>query len=268
LIGAGHLTAYYRGLLLQGLVFTGGVIALWSCARLSPTSAVAGSTAGALVALVVHSRAVRAGFAVTANAGDLADRLSSLATHAWLANTATFFSYRLDYALVRLFTGTAGLGIYSTATAIAELGRTAPNALAQAALRHLGAASSEERRGVASYAALLSLVCAVATLLPLVLLSKWLVPLFYGPSFAAVVPVVAWLGPGVVLLAVASVSASWLNVSGRSSTAARLAWVGTAAAGLMALLLIPRWGVVGAAAASSVGYAVLAVLVWRAAARD
>jgi O-antigen/teichoic acid export membrane protein len=69
-------------------------------------------------------------------------------------------------------------------------------------------------------------------------------------------------------LAVASVSASWLNVSGRSRVTARLSWTGTAVAGAMAFLLIPRWGVIGAAIGSSLSYAILAALVWRAATRE
>jgi O-antigen/teichoic acid export membrane protein len=268
LVGAGRLSAYYRGVLVQSVLLLVGVSLLWRGNGLTPERAMAVLAFAVACAMLVHNRAAGAGFGPGRSADPATPRLERLARHVWLSDLASFLTYRLDVLIVRYFTGAQGLGLYSTATAVAELGRMAPNAIGQAALRELGATEEQGRGRVARRTAAIGLAASVLFLGLLAGISPWLIPRMYGPAFAPAAPLVAWLAPGVALLGVASVAASWLSVSGRAGVTARLAWRGCVAAAVVSFVFIALIGLPGAAMASSLGYAWLAATVWRAASRD
>jgi O-antigen/teichoic acid export membrane protein len=193
--------------------------------------------------------------------------LRKLSRDVWIADLASFLTYRLDVAMVRYFTGSQGLGLYSTATSIAELGRIAPNAIGQAALKELGRVEPDQRRAVAARTIVGGVAASALFLGSLAVVSPWLIPRMYGAAFAPAAPLVAWLAPGIALLAVASASSSWLVVGGRSAVTARIAWRGCAISAVVSFVFIATGGITGAALASSVGYAILAAMGWRAASR-
>jgi O-antigen/teichoic acid export membrane protein len=224
--------------------------------------------AAVVCAMVVHSVAAGAGFWIgRASDPTIAAAMGKLSRDLWLADLASFLSYRLDVGMVRYFTDASGLGLYSTATSVAELGRIAPNAIGQAALKELGRVDAEQRRAVAVRTILTGVATSTVSLGGLAIAAPWLIPVMYGAAFAPAAPLVGWLAPGIVLLAVASASASWLAVAGRSAVSARLAWIGCAISALVSLMLIAVAGITGAAIASSIGYGVSAWMVWRAASR-
>jgi O-antigen/teichoic acid export membrane protein len=267
LLGSGRLLAFQVGLFAQSSLMLALVVGLWwGGGALTAQSTIGAFTLALGATLVAHSAAARCGFG-WGSAASGPEAPSTLARHAWLANLATFVNYRIDVLVVRHLAGVEALGYYSTATTIAELGRMAPNAVAQASLRPLGLAAGGERARVARGAAGLGLLGSIVTLLPLVFAAPWLVPVLYGPAFAPVAPLVAWLAPGVACLAVASVASAWLNVSGRSRVGAQLAWIGSLVGAGLAVVLVSAAGAVGAALASTLSYAVLAAIVWRRAAR-
>jgi O-antigen/teichoic acid export membrane protein len=267
LVGSGRLAAYYGGIVAQNSVLLAGVALLWSGHLLTPERAMAVLATAVACATIVHSLAAGAGLGI-GRAGDPAmPALRRLSRDLWLADLASFLTYRLDVGMVRYFTGATGLGLYSTATSVAELGRIAPNAIGQAALRELGRVQAEQRRAVAGRTALTGVATSTAFLGTLAAVSPWLIPRLYGAAFAPAAPLVGWLAPGIVLLAVASASASWLAVAGRSVLTAQLGWTGCAISAVVSLTLIATAGITGAAIASSVGYAVLAIMLWRAASR-
>jgi O-antigen/teichoic acid export membrane protein len=269
LVGSGRLLAYQAGLLCQNALMLVAALSLWQTpGALTPATAAGALALSMGASLTVHSWRAGTGLGWGARpASGSTSPTAMLARNAWLANFATFLHYRLDVLLVRHFSGVEALGFYSTATTIAELGRMAPNAVAQAALRPLGSAGSEGRGRVAREAVRLGLVSVALTLVPLSLAAPYVVPLLYGTAFSPVAPLIAWLSPGIAALSVASVGAAWLNVSGRSLSTARYSWLGAAVAAVAALVLIPAWGVLGAAVASSLSYSLMAAVIWRSARR-
>jgi O-antigen/teichoic acid export membrane protein len=103
---------------------------------------------------------------------------------------------------------------------------------------------------------LISFVSAVV----LALLSPVAVPLAFGESFRASVPVIWWILPGTVALALGKVAAS--DLAGRHKTGFASAF-GVVALGVtmgLDFVLIPRWGIRGAAMASSAAYLTSGVL--------
>jgi O-antigen/teichoic acid export membrane protein len=267
LVGVGSLRWYYGGVLTQSVSVLCGLTLLWNLTILTPESAMAVLVGGVVCGMFVHNGAAGAGFGPSRAPAAPHPRLTDLARDVWLADLASFLTYRLDFIIVRQFTGPQGLGLYSTATSVAELGRMAPNAVGQAALRELGRAPTEQRRDVARRAIAVGLPASALFLGALSVAAPWLIPRLYGRAFAPAGLLVPWLAPGIALLAVASVAASWLGVSGRSRDTARLAWWTCVASALMSLTLVAGLGLTGAAIASSLEYALLAALAWRSANR-
>jgi len=264
LAGSGRIKALYCGILTQSAIQLLILAALFLFATLTPELAMSVSAFGALCGTLVSSRLAGVGLFPGA---EVSARLATLARNGWVADLATFLNYRLDIVFVRHFVGAEGLGLYTTATSVAELGRTVPNAIGQAALRDLGQASREERVHVARRTAFFGVAASLVMLTMLAAAAPWLVTRLYGSAFAPAAPLVAWLAPGIASLTIASVSASWLAISARSHVTARLAWYGCAASAIVSVTLIAGFGLTGAAAASSVGYALLASMTWRAATR-
>jgi O-antigen/teichoic acid export membrane protein len=263
LIGAGCLTAYYLGLVTQSGIMLLALLSLWIVFNsLTPESAIAAFASGVFAGTTVYTVGAGSGFGIGHCGWAGMARLSTLARHAWLTNLAGFLAYRLDFLFVHYITGAHGLGLYSTAAGIAELGRMAPNAVGQAAIRAIGSASEQDRKTVALGVLRLGLPVAGVISMGLAAASFWVIPALYGDAFAPAAPLMIWLAPGVASLAVTSVAASWLNVSGRSATTAKLSWWCTAAAAVISLLLILVWGIKGAAIASTIVYTSSAALTW------
>jgi len=91
--------------------------------------------------------------------------------------------------------------------------------------------------------------------------SAWLIPLIFGARFAPSVPVIWWILPGTVALAVAKVMCSDLMARGTPQYATIFAFVSLIITVSLDLVLIPRMGIQGAALASSLAYLTNSLLV-------
>jgi len=96
---------------------------------------------------------------------------------------------------------------------------------------------------------------AIAALSPLA------IPFAFGAKFAASVKVVWWLLPGTVALAAGKVMSADLTARGMPQYSSMFAFVALVITVVLDLLLIPRFGIQGAAIASSVAYLADAALV-------
>jgi len=86
------------------------------------------------------------------------------------------------------------------------------------------------------------------------LFSYPLIIILFGSSYEGSVPALRLLLPGVVLLAVCKVLASDLGGRGLLVYNSLASLAGLLATILLDLVLIPRWGIYGAAVASSISY--------------
>ena len=93
------------------------------------------------------------------------------------------------------------------------------------------------------------------------LLAPWAVHLLFGKAFAPSVPAYLWLVPGLLFLSIHTVSVQFLNSIGYPMSVVWI-WTGCALLKIGAnIWAIPRYGIAGAAASSSLCYLVAAVLV-------
>ncbi|MBI3554477.1 MAG: oligosaccharide flippase family protein [Elusimicrobia bacterium] len=178
----------------------------------------------------------------------------------FIANLLDFFNYRLDSFLVNFFVGPSGAGIYSASVALAELLWQFPISAAAIMFPKAAASSHETMNRFTPRVFWITLAVSALGAAGLVAVGKLAILIIYSRTFLdAYTPLLALL-PGVVLVG----SARILNndVGGRgfphyNSITAGLALVVTV---VLDLLLIPRMGVLGAAVASSVSYAVMFAL--------
>jgi len=103
---------------------------------------------------------------------------------------------------------------------------------------------------------LLGLLIAVG----MTLVGPWLIPLFFGPTYQAAVPVLivlAWTAP---IIFNGAARAQWLLLAGRTVYHIPSALLGIAANVALGLWALPRFGPAGAAASALAGYACSAFL--------
>jgi O-antigen/teichoic acid export membrane protein len=176
-----------------------------------------------------------------------------------VGNVLQFFNYRLDVFIVNYFLGPAGVGVYGVSVGLAELLWYLPNAVGFVIFPKAAASKPEEMNAFTPRVFRLTLLLTAFGGAGLALFAKPLIKLIYSSAFAgAYVPMLALL-PGAVLLGAGKVLTN--EIAGRgyphyNSINAGVALVLTVA---LDLLLIPRYGILGAAVASSVAYSAIFV---------
>jgi O-antigen/teichoic acid export membrane protein len=176
------------------------------------------------------------------------------------ASVGTFFGYRADVFLLGwLLASASDIGVYAVAVSLAELVFNVPDAVSTVLFPRIATASRAEADQLAPAMARMTILATAAAALALIP-AAWIALSLLLPAFLGGMPALIVILPGIVALSVAKVLTSYLSGIERLApvTAAAVAsLVLNVAANLM---LIPRFGIVGAAAASLVSYTAYAVL--------
>ncbi len=172
-----------------------------------------------------------------------------------LGNIAMFLSYRVDMFFVAAFAGTAAVGIYSIAVMMAELFLYLPNAVSTVLFPRLAGRGKEEgARNTAQTARVISTVVGIGILVSIPFAAP-IVRVAFSSAFLPAVPAFLALLPGVYALSVSKVLSRYFTATlGRPLLNARAQGISLAVNLPLNVLLIPRFGILGAAAASSVAY--------------
>jgi O-antigen/teichoic acid export membrane protein len=171
-----------------------------------------------------------------------------------IGNLLQFFNYRLDTFFVNYFIGPGAVGIYSVSVGLAELLWHFPNAVGFVIFPKAAATKPEVMNIFTPRVFRITLGVTTLGAIGLVFLGKLLIQLIYSLAFVgAYVPMLALL-PGVVLLGGAKVLTN--EIAGRgyphyNSLSAGVAFILTV---IFDLILIPRFGILGAALASTIAY--------------
>ena len=178
-----------------------------------------------------------------------------------IGNVLVQLVYRFDTFLIVYFLGVAQQGFYSIAVLLAEKLSHLPNSIQIVLFPRVSALSREQANQVTPRVVRTTLLIMVFGGFALAASSEFLIRLFYGQKFMPALPAMRLLIPGVVFLSVFKVLAS--DLSGRNrrtyiSIAAAVAFVLNAA---LNFILIPRWGISGAAVASTIAYFLQSVVI-------
>lgn len=190
---------------------------------------------------------------------------TSLAARAYLryaaganiSGIALLVMLRLDVPLIQVFAGPVEVGLYAVALPISESLLLLSTAIGLVLLPSIATGAADRERTIvitqlASYG-------AVAVALCLAVAAPFLVPVVFGPEFGASVPILWALLPGAVLFTAGRTLHTYLVATSlRAATGGALAALAIVV--VLSLALIPRYGALGAAMASSAGYAGFALV--------
>jgi O-antigen/teichoic acid export membrane protein len=181
---------------------------------------------------------------------------------AYLTCIFCFVVIRSDVLMLKYFRGAETAGYYAIAVNMTDYIALLPTVIASLLLPKLSATVGLQNKFSSTKKVVLG---AMAIETPLLVVSglaaPWVVHVMFGKAFAPSVPAYLWLVPGMFFLSIHTLSVQLLNSIGCPMSVV-WTWLGCA---ILKILLnfwaIPRYGISGAAIASSVCYFVAMALV-------
>lgn len=181
---------------------------------------------------------------------------------AHLSNILAFANYKADVFLTNLFLGPLSVGVYVIAVAIAEQLWLISQAVSAVLLPRLSQLSADEdkRKRLTPLIARWVLVVTFLGSLTVAVIAGPIIALVFGPDFShALLPL--WiLLPGIVLMSAARVLANDIAARGRPELNMYISVVVVVVNIVGNLILIPIYGLPGAAAATTIAYTLNLVL--------
>jgi O-antigen/teichoic acid export membrane protein len=186
----------------------------------------------------------------------LATEITVFGSKGQLGGMIALLNLRLDFAILGALAGPAVLGTYAVASKYAEMLRLPGTALTWVTYPEFagmspGAALTRARRLVSP-----SLLWVTVAAGPLLLLAAPVIRLLYGSDFHDAVEPAHILLLGMVLGGTAGVASGFLYGRGRPGLNSLALGLGLVVTTVLDVLLIPRFGAVGAAYASMIAYLV------------
>ena len=160
---------------------------------------------------------------------------------------------RSDYLFVSAMLGSAALGHYAMASAAAELLLIVPEAVTTPLMKRL----LQQDAGMDKLTPLALRLTATVMLgacLGMALVGEWLIVTLFGAAYQPAYPALLGLLPGLFGLCYASILRLDLLGKNRPGAVSIMMGAGAALNLVLNVLLIPRFGLVGAALASSIAY--------------
>ncbi|MEO8570960.1 MAG: polysaccharide biosynthesis C-terminal domain-containing protein [Chloroflexota bacterium] len=167
--------------------------------------------------------------------------------------------FRADSFLINIILGVRETGIYSVTSGLAETLWYVPNALGTVMFSRAVDPKADAGR-IAAVLTRTTLAVAFATAIPTFVLGPRLVRFVYGSQFTDAGVALRLILPGIVAYSVVAVLSRYITGRGKPGTGTLILIGGLAVNVAINLVLIPRFGIVGAAAASSISYVVTALM--------
>lgn len=191
--------------------------------------------------------------------------LYSYGVKVWLSAIPRLVNFRLDQLVLSVIPSVAPaeLGVYAVAASLAWLALPAATAFGAVAFPAVARSTSELRTRRIERLALAGSAGAAAVVLALVcLMAPVVVPRLFGSDFREAVVYLWLLAPGSVFLALNGVLDNLLQGRGRPLSTSVGEGVGAVLTIVLLVVLTPRFGIRGAATASSVAYFGSTVILW------
>lgn len=179
----------------------------------------------------------------------------------YIGNVAQFLNYRLDMFFVAHLLDVTAVGHYTIAVGMAERLWMIPNSIGTVLFPRVSAIQDVQANQltpkISRHTLFIVLILSIVSLV----LARPLIQLLFGATFLPSAKPLMILLPGIVVLSFAKVLTSDLAGRGRPEFGTLAAFVSLAVNIPMNLLLIPRWGISGAAFASSTAYCLATIVV-------
>lgn len=167
--------------------------------------------------------------------------------------------FRADSFIVNAFIGVRATGIYSVTSGLAETLWYVPNALGTVMFSRAVDPKADAGR-IAAVLTRTTIFVALLTAVPAFVLGPRLVRFVYGSQFSDAGVALRLILPGIVAYSVVAVLSRYIVGRGRPGVGTLVLVVGLALNITANLILVPRFGINGAAASSSISYLLTAVV--------
>lgn len=175
---------------------------------------------------------------------------------AYIANVFQFLSYRMDFWFVKYYSGSEQLGIYSLAVSLAQMLWLLPQAIATIFLAYSGSGNHDivvnQTNALTRIA--LSVLLAAGTVLFLAI--GFIIPFFYGNEFSDAVFLFRLLLVGIIPFSITTIIASYFAGKGKIRINMYGGIIGFIFCLCFDIILIPVYGIKGAAIATVISYCV------------
>jgi O-antigen/teichoic acid export membrane protein len=171
------------------------------------------------------------------------------------ASAPTSVNGRLDQLILSTTTSFHNLGIYAVAVSISAIAVPAVSAIGSVMFPRIAARKGESTHLLEGRAVRASAIVSVCIMLPVCIGAPFLIPILFGAGYGASVRLVWILAVGAVFLGSGQVIGDLLRGRGQPLAVAIGQGIGAALTVALLLLLLPIWGIVGAAVASTLAYA-------------
>lgn len=169
-----------------------------------------------------------------------------------------FAVWRLDQVMLTAMASSAVIGLYVVAVAVAEITATLASSISDALMPEVAASTDAEFASLLMAKSLrLTMYAQILALIPLWLAAPYILGWVFGAGFVEATGVLRILLVASIVWSAALIVISGLNGFGNPglSTVARVASAVTTV--VLLLILLPRWGMLGAAVSSLIGYGVM-----------
>lgn len=178
-----------------------------------------------------------------------------------LSNLINLINYRFDIWVVDYYQGAAELGLYAVAVGIGQLLFNVPEPFSRVVQPYLFGQVSSEMLSRFKAVARLNFTALVILSLIMWATAPWVIPWLFGEVFLDSVFPLRLLLPGIVFSGAAKLLAQLVVQGGYQ----RFNLIATASSAVITigldLLLIPIWGIQGAAIASTIAYLVILMVI-------
>jgi O-antigen/teichoic acid export membrane protein len=230
------------------------LVALWSTVGLTVLrAALAWTVAESIRALAFLGQSLRGLVLSRVDPGLLVEAVR-YGSRAWVGSLARFLNFRTDQILMGFLASEAALGVYAVAVNASEVLLYLPAAMATALLPAAARSDAGLRTEHALRAFRSAALVTTAAGIVAAVLGPLLLPVIFGAPFEASVAPFLWLLPGALGFVSVAVF-SYALVAGSSPGLSSLGPLASLVVGVVLdLVLIPRFGASGAAAAASAAF--------------
>jgi O-antigen/teichoic acid export membrane protein len=245
-------------LLSTGLLFALVVVAFFTVGRQASAAIAAWVTAGNLFALAALAWMLRDARRLQTSERVPVREYASYALRIGGVSLISLLNYRADVYIVAVFAGPKVLGIYTLAVAAAEMVLQATQVTAIVSLPHIaGLESIQAAAALAARCVRNNVLISLITCAVLWVAAPPAVRLLYGPAFLPMIPAFRVLLIGVFVFSLGSpMSTYFTSRLGKPQISLGLAAISAIICIVVSVSSVPRFGMLGAAMGSTLGYIV------------
>ena len=260
LLGRRRIAAYSAIRLLRRLMLLVGIVGVVLVSRLSLERALVINIASlVLTAAAIAWAARQDGVAGVRPSAALLQEELRFGSRSLLGTVAERLQFRADAFIVNAFHGVRQTGVYSVTSGLAETLWYIPNALGTVMFSRAVDPHADAGR-IAAVLTRTTIAVAVVTAIPAFALGPRLVRLVYGSAFTDAGVALRLILPGIVAYSVVAVLSRYIVGRGRPGVGTFVLVTGLVLNIAANLILVPRFGINGAAASSSISYGLTALL--------